>query len=105
MRITFHPSFLKRHVYIIGGTGNGKTTMIQYSIVQDIQNGKGLAVVDPHGDMAETLLSYIPEERIDDVIYFNPADLSYPIGLNLLELPEDATGDDLLLENSRLYFS
>ncbi len=88
----------ERHVFIVGGTGNGKTTMLQYAIAQDIQNGKGVAVVDPHGDMAETLLSHIPEERIDDVIYFNPDDLAYPIGLNLLELTPGLTGDELLRE-------
>jgi hypothetical protein len=88
----------QRHVYIIGGTGNGKTTMLLYSIVQDIKNGNGVAVLDPHGDLAETILRYIPRERIDDVIYMNPDDLSYPIGMNLLELPEDIAGDDLLRE-------
>jgi len=87
----------ERHVYIIGGTGNGKTTMLQYAIVQDIQNGKGVAVVDPHGDMAETILRHIPEDRIKDVIYFNPSDIGYPIGLNLLELPNELSGDDRLL--------
>jgi len=86
----------ERHVYIIGGTGNGKTTMLEYGIVQDIQNGKGVAVIDPHGDLAEKLLRYIPEERINDVIYFNPSDLQYPIGLNLLELPEGLSEDELL---------
>ncbi len=88
----------ERHVFIIGGTGNGKTTLLQYAIVQDIQNGKGLAVVDPHGDMAETLLGYIPEERINDVVYFNPDDLAHPIGLNLLELTPGLEGDELLRE-------
>lgn len=88
----------ERHVYVIGGTGNGKTTMLMYSIVQDIQNGKGIAVIDPHGDLADTLLRYIPEDRINDVIYMNPDDLSYPIGMNLLELPEGLEGDDLLRE-------
>lgn len=86
----------ERHMYIIGGTGNGKTTMMEYAIVQDIQNGKGVAVIDPHGDLAEKLLGYIPEERIKDVIYFNPSDLQYPVGLNLLELPDDLDGDDLI---------
>jgi hypothetical protein len=86
----------ERHVYVIGGTGNGKTTMLEYGILQDIRNGKGVAVVDPHGDLAERLLRHIPEDRIKDVVYFNPADLSYPIGLNLLELPEGITGDELL---------
>ena len=88
----------ERHIFIIGGTGNGKTTMLQYAIVQDIENGKGVAVVDPHGDMAETLLQHIPEERIKDVIYFNPDDLAHPIGLNLLELTPGLTGDKLLRE-------
>lgn len=87
----------ERHMYIIGGTGNGKTTLLQYAILQDIQNGKGVAVVDPHGDMAAKLLKYIPEERMKDVVYFNPADISNPIGLNLLELPVGLTGDELLL--------
>ncbi len=88
----------QRHVYIIGGTGNGKTTMLLYSIVQDIQNGKGLAVLDPHGDLAETILRHIPEERIKDVIYLNPDDLTHPIGINLLELDPELTGDELLRE-------
>jgi len=90
------PAERERHVYIIGGTGNGKTTMMEYGIVQDIRNGKGVAVVDPHGDLAEKLLGYIPEDRIKDVIYFNPSDLKFPIGLNLLELPEGLEGDELL---------
>jgi DNA helicase HerA-like ATPase len=88
----------ERHVYVIGGTGNGKTTMLQYALVQDIRNGKGVAVIDPHGDLAETLLRYIPEDRMKDVIYFNPRDISHPIGLNLLEQPEGLSEDDLLLE-------
>ena len=88
----------ERHVYIIGGTGNGKTTMIIYQIVQDIRHGKGIAVVDPHGDLAEKILEYIPEERIKDVIYMNPDDLKHPVGMNLLELTPGLTGDDLLRE-------
>ena len=88
----------ERHQYIIGGTGNGKTTMLQYQIVQDMQSGKGVAIVDPHGDMAEALLRHVPPERIKDVIYFNPDDLEYPIGLNLLELTPGFTGNDLLRE-------
>lgn len=87
-----------RHIYIIGGTGNGKTTMLMYAIIQDTIAGKGLAVLDPHGDLAETLLKHIPQNRINDVIYFNPDDISYPIGMNLLELPEGLSGDDLLRE-------
>jgi len=88
----------ERHVFIIGGTGNGKTTMLQYALVQDIQNGKGVAVVDPHGDMAEELLRHVPDERINDVIYFNPDDLAHPIGMNLLELMPGLEGNELLRE-------
>lgn len=85
----------QRHLYIIGGTGNGKTTMMEYAIVQDIKNGKGVAMIDPHGDSARKILKYIPKERMKDVIYLNPRDLDYPIGLNLLELPEGLSGKEL----------
>jgi hypothetical protein len=88
----------ERHVYIVGGTGNGKTTLLEYGIVQDIRSGKGVAIVDPHGDSARRLLRYIPKERMKDVIYFNPRDYDYPIGLNLLELPEGLTGSALAHE-------
>lgn len=88
----------ERHMYIIGGTGNGKTTMLLYSIVQDIRAGKGVAVLDPHGDLATTILGYIPKNRIKDVVYINPDDLSRPIGINLLELSPDLTDDELLRE-------
>jgi hypothetical protein len=88
----------ERHVYIVGGTGNGKTTMLLYAIEQDIRSGKGLAVIDPHGDLAESILKYIPKKRLKDVIYFNPDDVSYPIGLNLLELPNGLSGSELIRE-------
>lgn len=88
----------ERHQYIVGGTGSGKTTMLQYQIVQDMKNGRGLAVIDPHGDMAETILRHVPRERIKDVIYFNPDDLEYPIGLNLLELSPGLTDTELMRE-------
>jgi len=88
----------ERHMYVIGGTGNGKTTMLQHQIVQDMQNGKGVAVIDPHGDMAQTLLRHVPSERIKDVVYFNPDDLDFPIGLNLLEMMPGLNGNDLLRE-------
>lgn len=88
----------ERHMYVVGGTRNGKTTMLLYGIVQDIKNGKGVAVIDPHGDLAETILGFIPEERVKDVIYLHPDDLTYPIGINLLELPEGLSEDDLLRE-------
>jgi len=92
----------EKHVYVIGGTGNGKTTLMQYAIVQDIRNGKGVAVVDPHGDLAKTILKYIPKERIKDVVYLNPVDIKHPIGLNLLEVPQGLDEDELLLEKGRV---
>jgi hypothetical protein len=88
----------RRHMYIIGATGTGKSTLLLSMIAKDIQNGKGVAVVDPHGELAETVLSYIPEDRVKDVIYFNPDDLKYPIGLNLLELTSDLDEEDTLRE-------
>ena len=75
----------RRHVYIIGKTGMGKTTMIENMIVQDIQAGNGVAFVDPHGESVEKILNYIPSNRVNDVVYFNPADLDYPIAFNPLE--------------------
>ena len=76
---------LTRHMYIIGKTGMGKTVLLQNMAVQDILSGRGVGVIDPHGEFAERLLDFVPRERIQDVVYFNPADYQYPIGLNLLE--------------------
>jgi type IV secretory pathway TraG/TraD family ATPase VirD4 len=86
----------ERHMYVIGGTGNGKSTLLLYAIVQDILAGRGVGIIDPHGDLAEKILQYIPEERIKDVVYFNPDDIEYPTGLNLLEIDPSITGDERL---------
>src|SRR3989344_2597405 len=75
----------RRHVYIIGKTGVGKTTLIENMIRQDIERGRGVALVDPHGDLADSLLDTIPPERVNDVIYFDPADVDWPIAFNVLE--------------------
>jgi type IV secretory pathway TraG/TraD family ATPase VirD4 len=72
------------HMYILGKTGTGKTTLLKNMIVSDIKDGNGVAVIDPHGDLSEDLLNFIPKKRIKDTIYFNPADLDYPIGFNPL---------------------
>lgn len=74
-----------RHVYAIGKTGMGKSTMLENMAIQDIQNGHGLAFIDPHGSTAEKLLDYVPLERIKDVIYFAPFDLDHPISFNVME--------------------
>ena len=79
----------RRHMYVIGKTGMGKSELLKTIAIQDIQTGRGLAFVDPHGDPVEDLLDYIPEERIKDVIYFNPADADYPIGFNVMETEPD----------------
>ncbi|MFH2136563.1 MAG: type IV secretion system DNA-binding domain-containing protein [Patescibacteria group bacterium] len=75
----------RRHVYIIGKTGMGKTTTLENLIISDIRAGRGVGVVDPHGDLAEKILDFIPADRINDVVYFNPADLDWPIAFNILE--------------------
>ena len=75
----------RRHLYTIGQTGTGKSVFLQNMIRQDIENGEGVAVLDPHGDLAEKVLEFIPKERMDDVIYFNPPDTASPFGLNMLE--------------------
>jgi len=79
----------RRHFYVVGKTGMGKTVMLQNMIIQDIERGEGLAVVDPHGELIEGILDVIPKHRINDVVYFNPADLDYPIAFNILESVDD----------------
>ncbi len=74
-----------KHTYIIGKSGMGKSTLLENLAIQDINNGEGVCVVDPHGSLAEKLLDHIPESRVKDVVYFAPFDGEYPIGLNMLE--------------------
>lgn len=88
----------RRHMYILGATGTGKSTLLLSMINQDIRNGKGVCVIDPHGDLIEKVLQCVPESRADDVIYFNPDDAEHPIGLNLLELPTDIPEAQLVRE-------
>jgi len=75
----------RRHFYIIGQTGTGKSVLLQEMIKQDIEAGKGVCLIDPHGDLAEKVLSLIPASRAEDVVYFNPGDIERPLGLNMLE--------------------
>jgi hypothetical protein len=81
----------RRHFYVIGKTGMGKTAMIRNMAIQDITNGNGIAFMDPHGETAEELLNCIPKERIKDVVYFNPCDLNYPIAFNIMEAADPDT--------------
>src|SRR3989338_8346654 len=74
-----------KHVYVIGKTGMGKSTMLENMAIQDIQNGEGIAFIDPHGATAEKLLDFVPHDRIKDVVYFAPFDTDYPVGFNVME--------------------
>src|SRR3989338_10302204 len=77
----------RQHMYVIGQTGTGKSTLLKNMALQDIKNGHGICIVDPHGEFVEGVLEKIPSERIKDVVYFNQADSDYPIGFNVLEVP------------------
>ncbi len=78
----------RRHMYLIGKTGMGKSTVLENMIVDDIRAGYGVAVVDPHGDLAEKIIEYIPTNRVKDVVYFNPSDINHPIAFNVVEQVE-----------------
>lgn len=83
----------RQHMYLIGKTGTGKSTTLLTMIAQDIARGEGVAVIDPHGDLAERVLDLVPPRRINDVIYFDPSDLEYPIGFNILEIVQPNHSD------------
>lgn len=80
----------RRHMYLIGKTGVGKTTLLENMVLADIYKGHGVGVVDPHGDFAEKIIDYIPEHRVQDIVYFNPADIDWPVAFNILESVDDA---------------
>lgn len=80
----------RQHVHVIGKSGTGKTTLLRNMIVQDIMAGRGVGLIDPHGDLAQDILDHIPRDRTDDVAYFDPSDFEHPIGFNLLaRVPRD----------------
>src|ERR1044071_8011324 len=81
----------RHHMYCLGKTGCGKTTLLRNLIIQDIAAGHGVGVIDPHDDLAEELLEHIPPRRNDDVVFFNPADQEFPIGFNLLRTVPPST--------------
>lgn len=88
----------RRHTYIIGQTGTGKSILLENLAFQDMMDGKGFAFVDPHGDSVEALLGKVPKERVEDVIYFNPGDMASPIGLNMFEFDHPDQKDFLVQE-------
>lgn len=88
----------RRHTYIIGQTGTGKSVLLENLAFQDMMDGRGFAFVDPHGDSVEALLGKVPKERVEDVIYFNPGDMTNPIGLNMFEFDDPDQKDFLVQE-------
>lgn len=94
----------QRHMYVVGQTGVGKSTFLENLALQDMLSGNGFAFVDPHGDTAEKLLSMVPKERTEDVIYFSPADMEYPMGLNLFEYSSPDQKDFLIQETLNMLY-
>lgn len=88
----------RRHTYVIGATGMGKSVLLTNIAYQDMMEGRGFAFIDPHGDAVELLLSKVPEDRIDDVVYFDPADIDHPIGMNMFEVTSDDQKDFIVQE-------
>jgi hypothetical protein len=88
----------RRHMYVVGQTGTGKSTFLENIALQDMLEGRGFAFVDPHGDVAERLLGMVPKERTEDVIYFCPAEMDYPLGFNLFEFHNPEQKDFLIQE-------
>ena len=88
----------RRHMYVIGQTGMGKSVFLENLAFQDMCDGKGFAFIDPHGDAVEAILKRVPEERIDDVIYFDPADIEHPVGMNMFEYTSEDQKDFIVQE-------
>jgi hypothetical protein len=100
-KIVLSPDDRRRHVYFVGQTGVGKTTFLQNLALQDMMNGDGFAFIDPHGDVADEMLSIVPKERTEDVIYFCPSDTDFPLGLNMFEFdPHRPEQKDFLIQES-----
>jgi DNA helicase HerA-like ATPase len=94
----------RRHMYIIGRTGSGKTEIMKFMSVQDIKNGEGLCVIDPHGDFIEDILPHVPKERAEDVILFEPFDMDRPMGLNMLEVDSEEQKDFAVQEMIQIFY-
>lgn len=95
----------RRHTYVIGQTGVGKSVFLENLAYQDMHSGRGFAFIDPHGDAVEKLLANVPKERVEDIIYFNPGDLDNPIGLNLFEWETEDQKDFLVQESINMLYS
>jgi len=93
-----------RHMYIIGKSGSGKSVLLTSMVIQDIQNGEGVGVIDPHGELIEDILPHIPKDRADDVIIFDPSYTDYPMGLNMLEYENDDQRDFAVQEMVAIFY-
>ncbi len=94
----------QRHMYIIGKSGTGKSKLIAHMARQDIANGKGVCVIDPHGDLVEDIVGAIPDNRVDDLVYFDPSDTDRPIGLNMLEVGDESQKDFAVQEMIAIFY-
>ncbi|KKW26482.1 MAG: hypothetical protein UY70_C0023G0017, partial [Candidatus Kaiserbacteria bacterium GW2011_GWB1_52_6] len=93
-----------RHMYMIGKTGVGKSTVFQNMCLQDIENGRGVCYIDPHGESIDWLLAHIPKSRLQDVVLFDPSDTEFPFGLNLLEAHDEFEKDFLVNECIQIFY-
>jgi hypothetical protein len=103
-QVFMQPEDRVRHTYIIGRTGGGKTEIMKYMAVQDINNGDGLCIIDPHGDFIEDVLPHVPKERAEDVILFEPFDVDRPMGLNMLEVTSEEQKDFAVQEMISIFY-
>jgi hypothetical protein len=103
-QIRLSTSDRRRHTYMIGQTGTGKSVSLENLAYQDMMDGRGFAFIDPHGDSAEELLGMVPKERVEDVIYFSPGDMDNPIGLNLFEFENQDQRDFLIQETIAMLY-
>ncbi|MBQ6354830.1 ATP-binding protein [Candidatus Saccharibacteria bacterium] len=95
----------RRHTYVIGATGMGKSVLLKNLAYQDVMAGRGFAFIDPHGDVCEEIMAMIPPERIDDVIYFDPGDLEHPMGMNMFEFTSPDQKDFIVQEGINMLYS
>ncbi|KPJ85985.1 hypothetical protein AMJ57_01050 [Parcubacteria bacterium SG8_24] len=93
-----------RHIYLIGSSGSGKSEYIANMAAQDVRDGHGICIVDPHGDLAETVLATVPKERADDVVIFDPSDTERPVGLNMIEAPSEEARDFVVGEMIAIFY-
>lgn len=95
----------RRHTYFIGQTGTGKSVLLKNLAYQDMLDGKGFAFIDPHGDAIDDILSLVPKERVEDIVYFSPSDMDNPVGLNLFDFKTDDQKDFIIQETINILYS